>query len=226
MHKLFPFYLVVVSAILLTCCNTHVTKSQDVNSGIAHSVGKNLMWLGDLEIYADSLIISDTIPDIFSRKGIYLDSLQIHELIADKIPNRAPLSISSIRIFSIKELSDSLLMCGYVYEFSDIEDIYMFLYKNSNITDVLKLPIQEESNISFVTDDIEYIDYVESFTEFTDNSHFIIIEKFSTKGWDIDGECVFKTTMSKKTHYTISADGKIHKENVVKSQSSIGRMEF
>lgn len=86
---------------------------------------------------------------------------------------------------------------------------------------MLKLPIQEESDISSVTDDIEYVDYFESFTEFIDKSHFTVTEKISTKGWNIDGECVFNTGMSKKTHYTISADGKIHKEGVVKSQASI-----
>lgn len=221
MHKLFPFYLVVFIAALLSCNNNRATKSQEVDSGIEHNDRENLIWLGDLEIDADSLIVADTIPDIYSRKGVYLDTLQIQVLIADKIPDKAPPSVSSIRLFSVKELSDSLLMCGYVYEYSDIEDIYMFLYKDRRITDVLKLPIQEESNISSVTDDIEYVDYFESFTEFIDKSHFTVTEKISTKGWNIDGECVFNTGMSKKTHYTISADGKIHKECVVKSQASI-----
>lgn len=72
-----------------------------------------------------------------------------------------------------------------------------------------------------MTDDIEYVDYFESFTEFTDNSHFTVTEKISTKGWNIDGECVFKTAMSKKTYHTISADGKIDKEGVIKSQTSM-----
>ena len=74
----------------------------------------------------------------------------------------------------------------------------MFLYKNRSIADVLKLPIQEKSDISSVTDDIEYVDYFESFTEFTDNSHFTVTEIISTKGWNIDGECVFETAMSEK----------------------------
>ncbi len=86
---------------------------------------------------------------------------------------------------------------------------------------MLKLPIQEESDISSVTDDIEYVDYFESFTEFTDNSHFTVTEIISTKGWNIDGECVFETAMSEKTHYSISANGKIDKGDVVKSQASM-----
>lgn len=220
MHNFLQLYLFAFVTALSSCNNTDAAKSQDVNLGIVHSDSKNHIWLGDLGIVADSLIVTDTITNINSRKGLYLDSLQIQELIADKIPNKASSRVSSIRLFSIKELSDSLLMCGYVYEYSDIEDIYMFLYKNRNIADVLKLPIQEESNISSVTDDVEFIDYFESCTEFTDNSHFIVTEKTSTKGWNIDGECVFKTIMSKKTHYTISDDGKIHKGDIIKSQPS------
>lgn len=218
MNNLLPLFAFVTA--LSSCNNTDAAKSQDVNPGIVHSDSKNHIWLGDLGIVADSLIVTDTITNINSRNGVYLDSLQIQELIADIIPNKLSPRISSIRLFSVKELSDSLLMCGYVYEYSDIEDIYMFLYKNRSIADVLKLPIQEESNISSVTDDVEYVDCFESYTEFTDNSHFIVTEKTSTKGWNIDGKCVFNTTMSKKTHYTILDDGKIHKGDIIKSQSS------
>lgn len=222
MRNLLPLlYLLTFITALFSCNNNHALKSQDVNPDNIHRVSTNHIWLSDLGIVADSLIITDTIANINSRRGIYLDSLQIQELIADKIPNEASPIVSSIRLFSVKELSDSLFMCGYVYEYSDIEDIYMFIYKNRSIVDVLKLPIQEESNISSVIDDVEYVDYFESCTEFTDNSHFIVTEIISTKGWHIDGKCVFNTTMSKKSHYTISGDGKIHKGDVIKSQSSM-----
>lgn len=98
----------------------------------------------------------------------------------------------------------------------------MVIYKDMAITDILKLPIQEESNIKDVIEDIEYIDYFESSVRFTDNSHFIITERSTTKGWNHDEECVVKTSLKIETFYSISTDGQINKEDVVKTQSCPG----
>ena len=204
------------------CNQQQAAKTQNLTADSPLVVNDNLILFQDLGISLDSIISVDTIPNAFSRQGIYLDSLQIQELIADKIPNRASLSYSSIRLFSIKKLSDCLCVGVYVYEYSDIEDIYMVIYKDMAITDILKLPIQEESNIKDVIEDIEYIDYFESSVRFTDNSHFIITERSTTKGWNYDEECVFKTSLKIETFYSISTDGQINKEDVVKTQSCPG----
>lgn len=195
---------------------------QDVTADDNPSVVNNLTWLCGMGIYTDSLIVTDTIPNAFSRKGVYLDDLQIKKLIANKIPRRKSSLISSIRLFSIKELDDSLTLCTYVYEFSDIEDIYMLIYKNAQITDILKLPIPEKSNLSNVINGTEYIDYFKSSVIFTDNSHFTISERTSTEGWNNDNKCVFYTEFEIITVYYISTDGKIHKGDVIKSQSCQG----
>ncbi len=215
------FHIVVVFAALSfgACKQTNAAELQDVVYEDSQSSGCNLSWLRDMGVCPDSLIIGDTVPNAFSCKGVYLDSMQIQRLIADNIPNRESCSISSIRLFSIKELSDSIAMCTYVYEFSDIEDIYMVLYKSTSATDVLKLPVPEMSDIDTVTDDVEYINYFKSNVEFTDDAHFMITEVTSTKGWNIDGKCVFKSSLSAQTSYSISTDGKIHKKDVVKTQS-------
>lgn len=201
-------------------CNT--IKSQEHFQEISYRYDK-LSWLHDIGICSDSLM-SDTVPNAFHRKGVYLDSLQIHRLIEDKIPNREDLSISSIRLFSINELSDSLFICFYVYEFADIEDTYMFLYnEKGEATDALKLPPSEKSDLVDVVDGIEHIDVFESDIEFPDNNHFIVIENSSTKGWDFENnKCVFETSLVTKTYYVISANGKIHKEDVVKTQRCPG----
>lgn len=201
-------------------CNT--IKSQEHSQEISYHYDK-LSWLHDIGICSDSLM-SDTVPNAFHRKGMYLDSLQIQRLIEDKIPNRENLSISSIRLFSIKELSDSLFICFYVYEFSDIEDTYMFLYnEKGEATDTLKLPLPSESNIMDVVDGIEYIYYFESNVEFTDNNHFVVIEEASTKGWNVENnKCEFDTSLVTETYYEISANGKIYKEDVVKTQRCPG----
>ena len=204
------------------CNQQQASKTQNLTADSPLVVNDNLILFQDLGISLDSIISVDTIPNAFSRQGIYLDSLQIQELIADKIPNRASLSYSSIRLFSIKKLSDCLCVGVYVYEYSDIEDIYMVIYKDMAITDILKLPIQEESNIKDVIEDIEYIDYFESSVRFTDNSHFIITERSTTKGWNHDEECVVKTSLKIETFYSISTDGQINKEDVVKTQSCPG----
>ena len=204
------------------CNQQQAAKTQNLTADNPLVVNDNLILFRDLGISLDSIISVDTIPNAFSRQGIYLDSLQIQELIADKIPNRASLSYSSIRLFSIKKLSDCLCVGVYVYEYSDIEDIYMVIYKDMAITDILKLPIQEESNIKDVIEDIEYIDYFESSVRFTDNSHFIITERSTTKGWNHDEECVVKTSLKIETFYSISTDGQINKEDVVKTQSCSG----
>lgn len=160
MSKFFPIIIIIfIATLILSGCNQQqAAKTQNLTADSPLVVNDNLILFQDLGISLDSIISVDTIPNAFSRQGIYLDSLQIQELIADKIPNRASLSYSSIRLFSIKKLSDCLCVGVYVYEYSDIEDIYMVIYKDMAITDILKLPIQEESNIKDVIDDIEYID--------------------------------------------------------------------
>lgn len=224
MYKFSIFHIIcIISALFgIGCDRSHATEPQDaiadsnqnvqdVTADDNPSVVGNPTWISDMGIYTDSLIIADTIPNAFSRKGVYLDDMQIQKLIADKIPDRASSSISSIRLFSIKELDDSMTLCTYVYEFSDIEDIYMIIYKNSHITDILKIPIPDKSDISNVICGTEYIDYFTSTVIFTDNSHFTINEHKSTKGWNNDNECVFYTAMIIETFYNISTDGKIHK---------------
>ncbi len=224
MPKFFPIIIIIfIATLILSGCNQQqAAKTQNLTADNPLVVNDNLILFRDLGISLDSIISVDTIPNAFSRQGIYLDSLQIQELIADKIPNRASLSYSSIRLFSIKKLSDCLCVGVYVYEYSDIEDIYMVIYKDMAITDILKLPIQEESNIKDVIEDIEYIDYFESSVRFTDNSHFIITERSTTKGWNHDEECVVKTSLKIETFYSISTDGQINKEDVVKTQSCSG----
>ena len=224
MSKFFPIIIIIfIATLILSGCNQQqAAKTQNLTADSPLVVNDNLILFQDLGISLDSIISVDTIPNAFSRQGIYLDSLQIQELIADKIPNRASLSYSSIRLFSIKKLSDCLCVGVYVYEYSDIEDIYMVVYKDMAITDILKLPIQEESNIKDVIEDIEYIDYFESSVRFTDNSHFIITERSTTKGWNHDEECVVKTSLKIETFYSISTDGQINKEDVVKTQSCPG----
>lgn len=223
MNCYYPILIFLVILIFGGCNPQNTTKTQDlVTTDSIQVVSGNFLLFRDLGVYSDSLIFVDTIPNAFSQKGVYLDSLQIQGLIADKIPNRAYLSYSSIRLFSVKELSDSLYMGVYVYEYSDIEDIYMAIYKDTVITDVLKLPIQELSDIKDVIDDIEYIDYFESSVIFTDNNHFTIAELSATKGWNNDAECVFNTSLKKEAFYSISTDGRIHKEDVVKTQSCSG----
>ncbi len=224
MSKFFPIIIIIfIATLILSGCNQQqAAKTQNLTADSPLVVNDNLILFQDLGISLDSIISVDTIPNAFSRQGIYLDSLQIQELIADKIPNRASLSYSSIRLFSIKKLSDCLCVGVYVYEYSDIEDIYMVIYKDMAITDILKLPIQEESNIKDVIEDIEYIDYFESSVRFTDNSHFIITERSTTKGWNHDEECVVKTSLKIETFYSISTDGQINKEDVVKTQSCPG----
>lgn len=224
MPKFSPIIIIIfIATLILSGCNQQqAAKAQNLTADSSLVVNDNLILFRNLGISLDSLISVDTIPKALSRQGIYLDSLQIQELIADEIPNRASLSYSSIRLFSIKELSDSLCVGFYVYEYSDIEDIYMVIYKDMAITDILKLPIQEESNIKDVIEDIEYIDYFESSVRFTDNSHFIITERSTTKGWNHDEECVVKTSLKIETFYSISPDGQIHKEDVVKTQSCPG----
>ena len=190
-----------IATLYIIGCNhqTNATKSKECADVASYSCNK-LSWLHDIGICSDSLM-SDTVPDAFHRKGVYLDSLQIHRLISDKIPNREDLSISSIRLFSINELSDSLFICFYVYEFSDIEDTYMFLYNEKGVaTDALKLPPSEKSDLVDVVDGIEHIDVFESDIEFPDNNHFIVIEKSSTKGWDLENnKFVFETSLVTKT---------------------------
>ena len=224
MSKFFPIIIIIfIATLILSGCNQQqAAKTQNLTADSPLVVNDNLILFRNLGISLDSIISVDTIPNAFSRQGIYLDSLQIQELIADKIPNRASLSYSSIRLFSIKKLSDCLCVGVYVYEYSDIEDIYMVIYKDMAITDILKLPIQEESNIKDVIEDIEYIDYFESSVRFTDNSHFIITERSTTKGWNHDEECVVKTSLKIETFYSISTDGQINKEDVVKTQSCPG----
>ena len=224
MPKFAPIIIIIfIASLILSGCNQQQTaKAQNLTANSTLVANDNLRPFSNLGISPDSLIFVDTIPNAFSRRGTYLDSLQIQELIADKIPNRASLSYSSIRLFSVKELSDSLCVGVYVYEYSDIEDIYMVVYKDTAITDVLKLPIQEKSDIQDVIDGIEYIDYFESSVIFTDDSHFIVTELSTTKGWNNNEECVFKTSLKKETFYSISTDGQIHKEDVVKTQSCPG----
>ncbi|WP_295729142.1 hypothetical protein [uncultured Muribaculum sp.] len=220
MNRYYPIFIFLAILIFGGCDPKNTTKTQDsVAVDSIQVVSDNFLLFRNLGVYSDSLIFVDTIPNAFSQKGIYLDSLQIQQLLADKIPNMACLSYSSIRLFSVKELSDSLYLGVYVYEYSDIEDIYMAIYKDTVITDVLKLPIQEHSDIKDVIDDIEYIDYFESSVIFTDNIHFTITELSATKGWNDDEECVFDTSLKKETFYSISANGQIHKEDVVKTQS-------
>lgn len=224
MNHHYPILIIFFLAILIFggCNPQNKTKTKDsVATDSVQVVSDNFLLFRNLGVYSDSLIFVDTIPNALSQKGIYLDSLQIQKLLADKISNRACLSYSSIRLFSVKELSDSLYLGVYVYEYSDIEDIYMAIYKDTVITDVLKLPIQEHSNIEDVIDDIEYIDYFESSVIFTDDIHFIITELSATKGWNDDEECVFDTSLKKETFYSISTNGQIHKEDVVKTQSPI-----
>ncbi len=208
-----------IATLCIIGCNhqANATKLQGYSEETSYK-SDELSWLHDIDICADSLI-ADTVPNAFHRKGVYLDSLQIHRLIADKIPNREDLSISSIRLFSIKKLSDSLFICFYVYEFSDIEDTYMFLYnENGEATDALKLPLPSKSDIMDVVDGIEYIYYFKSNVEFTDNNHFVVIEKNSTKGWDVENnKCEFETSLVTETHYVISPNGKIYKEYVAKA---------
>ncbi len=224
MSKYSPIIILFIAILILCGCNQQQTaKAQNLTADSPLAVNDNLMLFRDLGISIDSLISVDTIPNALSRQGIYLDSMQIQQFIADKIPNRASLSYSSIRLFSVKKLSDNLCVGVYVYEYSDIEDIYLIVYKDTAITDVLKLPIQEESNVKDVIDDIEYIDYFESLVIFTDDSHFIITELSTTKGYNYNNEeCVFKTSLKKETFYSISTDGQIHKEDVVKTQSCLG----
>lgn len=223
MSKYSPIIIIFIAALTFSGCNQQqAAKAQNLTADSSLAVDDNLMLFRDLGISIDSLISVDTIPNALSRQGIYLDSMQIQKLIADKIPNRASLSYSSIRLFSVKKLSDNLCVGVYVYEYSDIEDIYLIVYKDTTITDVLKIPIQEESNVKDVIDDIEYIDYFESLVIFTDDSHFIITELSTTKGYNNDEECVFKTSLKKETFYFISTDGQIHKEDVVKTQSCLG----
>lgn len=222
MSKYSPIIIIFIATLILCGCNQQqAAKAQNLTAYSSFAVDDNLMLFRDLGISINSLISVDTIPSALSRQGIYLDSMQIQNLIADKIPNRASLSYSSIRLFSVKKLSDNLCVGVYVYEYSDIEDIYLIVYKDTAITDVLKLPIQEESNVKDVIDDIEYIDYFESLVIFTDDSHFIITELSTTKGYNNE-ECVFKTSLKKETFYSISTDGQIHKEDVVKTQSCLG----
>lgn len=210
---------VFIATLCIIGCNhqANAAKVQEHSDETPYKSGE-LLWLHDIGICSDSLM-SDTVPNPLHRKGVYLDSLQIHRLIADKIPNREDTSISSIRLFSIKKLSDSLFICFYVYEFSDIEDTYMFLYnEKGEATDALKLPLPSVSNIMDVVDGIEYIYYFESNVEFTDNNHFIVIENNSTKGWDIENnKCKFETSLVTETYYVISPNGKIHKEDVAKA---------
>ncbi len=224
MSKCSPIIIIFIATLILCGCNQQqAAKAQNLTADSSFAVDDNLMLFRDLGISIDSLISVDTIPSALSRQGIYLDSIQIQNLIADKIPNRASLSYSSIRLFSVKKLSDNLCVGVYVYEYSDVEDIYVIVYKDTAITDVLKLPIQEESNVKDVIDDIEYIDYFESLVIFTDDSHFIITELSTTKGYNYNNEeCVFKTSLKKETFYSISTDGQIHKEDVVKTQSCLG----
>lgn len=224
MSKLSPIILIIfIATLTLSGCNQQqAAKTQNLTVDSTLVVTDNLILFSDLGISPDSLIFVDTIPNAIFRQGLYLDSLQIQKLIADKIPNRASPSYSSIRLFSVKELSDSLCVGVYAYEYSDIEDIYMVVYKDMAIADVLKLPIQEESNIKDIIDSIEYVDYFESSVIFTDDSHFIVTELSTTKGWDNDEKCVFKTSLKKETFYSISTDGQIHKEDVVKTQSCPG----
>lgn len=224
MSKYSPIIILFIAILILCGCNQQQTaKAQNLTADSPLAVNDNLMLFRDLGISIDSLISVDTIPNALSRQGIYLDSMQIQQFIADKIPNRASLYYSSIRLFSVKKLSDNLCVGVYVYEYSDIEDIYLIVYKDTAITDVLKLPIQEESNVKDVIDDIEYIDYFESLVIFTDDSHFIITELSTTKGYNYNNEeCVFKTSLKKETFYSISTDGQIHKEDVVKTQSCLG----
>lgn len=198
------------------------TNAQEVSSNKNQDgFSYNYRWLRDLGIYADGLKFSDSIPNPSSRKGVYLDSLQIQELIPNKYPRRQPLPYS-IRLSSLKELSDSICLCIYVYEYSDMEYAYMITYNTSKSIDVLKLPNLDNADIVNVIDDIEYIDYFESSVRFTDNSHFIITELSSTRGWNNDEECVFNTSFKKETFYSISIDGQIHKEDVIKTQSCPG----
>ena len=208
MSKYSPIIILFIAILILCGCNQQQTaKAQNLTADSPLAVNDNLMLFRDLGISIDSLISVDT----------------IQQFIADKIPNRASLSYSSIRLFSVKKLSDNLCVGVYVYEYSDIEDIYLIVYKDTAITDVLKLPIQEESNVKDVIDDIEYIDYFESLVIFTDDSHFIITELSTTKGYNYNNEeCVFKTSLKKETFYSISTDGQIHKEDVVKTQSCLG----
>lgn len=225
MSKYFPIIIIIIffATLIFSGCNQQqAAKAQNLTADSSLAVNDNLMLFRDLGISIDSLISVDTIPNAHSRQGIYLDSMQIQKLIADNIPNRASLSYSSIRLFSVKKLSDSLCVGFYVYEYSDIEDIYLIVYKDTAITDVLKLPIQEESNVKDVIDDIEYIDYFESSVIFTDDRHFIITELSTTEGCNNDEECVFKTSLKKETFYSISTDGQIHKEDFVKTQSCTG----
>lgn len=224
MSKCSPIIIIFIATLILCGCNQQqAAKAQNLTADSSFAVDDNLMLFRDFGISIDSLISVDTIPSALSRQGIYLDSIQIQNLIADKIPNRASLSYSSIRLFSVKKLSDNLCVGVYVYEYSDVEDIYVIVYKDTAITDVLKLPIQEESNVKDVIDDIEYIDYFESLVIFTDDSHFIITELSTTKGYNYNNEeCVFKTSLKKETFYSISTDGQIHKEDVVKTQSCLG----
>lgn len=224
MSKFSPIIIIIfIASLILSGCNQHqAAKAQPLTTDSSLVISDNLMLFRDLGISPDSLVFADTIPNVFSRTGIYLDSLQIHKLIADKIPNRASPSYSSIRLFSVKELPNSLCLGVYVYEYSDIVDIYIIVYKDTVITDVLKLPIQENSDIKDVIDDIEYIDYFESSVLFTDDSHFIITELSTTKGYNNDEECVFKTSLKKETNFSITTDGQIHKEDVVKTQSCSG----
>lgn len=167
MQSKITYILSIFAAILLISCNQrNVSNSEDkrCEPQPAETIieptdcySNNLTWLRDIGITVDTLI-TDTIPNAFHKKGVYLDSLQIQKLISDKIPSRAPYEFSSIRLFAIKEISDSLTFCVYMYEFSDIEDIYGLIYNNKGlVTDVIKLPIPETSDIEDVIDDIEYI---------------------------------------------------------------------
>lgn len=215
----------IIAVIFLIGCNQRndVSKAEGTNIESIEHNSVNLKWLRDIKIKVDTLI-TDTVPNAFHKKGVYLDSLQIQKLISDKIPERMPETISSIRLFAIKELSDSLTLCGYVYEFSDIEDLYGLIYDHEgNITDVIKFPIPSTSDIENVVDNVEYIYYFESDIEFTDNHNFIVIERSSTKGYDNNnGECVFETSLTTKTFYSISLEGKIKKGEVVNTQSCQG----
>lgn len=228
MRKNYRYILSVFAVIFIIGCNQkNVSKAEEIKAEeIAveepecHS--DNVEWLRNQGIMVDTLI-TDTIPNAFHKKGVYLDSLQISKLISNKIPDRKPETISSIRLFAVKELSDSLTFCFFIYEFSDIEDVYGLIYnQEGEITDVVKLPIPEISDVENVVDDIEYIYYFDSNIEFTDNHNFIVIERSSTKGWNSNNECVFVTSLTKKTFYSISLDGKIKKLDVVKSQSCSG----
>lgn len=226
MTKKTPFHIVVFFATLFIIgCNnqTNATKSVELISDNSSCRSDNLSWLRDIGITVDTLI-TDTIPNAFHKKGVYLDSLQIQKLISNKIPSRAPYEFSSIRLFAIKEISDSLTFCVYMYKFSDIEDIYGLIYNNKGlVTDVIKLPIPETSDIEDVIDDIEYIYYFDSKIEFTDNYNFIVTEHSSNKGFNNgNDECVFTTSLTVKTFYSISLNGKIKKLDVVKTQSCSG----